>query len=172
MDAQRAIGLIRQQAETGKIPGLNSSQIGFMGFSAGGHLTGHISTAWETRTYPRVDSADDVSCRPDFSLMIYPWMTVQDDLKTLTLNVTNTTPATFLTQAEDDSTAHVECSLFYWLALKQQAAPPSELHLYPRGGHGYGRCTVNPVPWHEVCGWPDRAQLFLKTLGVAPPRPA
>ena len=35
MDAQRAMGLVRQMAASGKVPGLNASKIGFMGFSAG-----------------------------------------------------------------------------------------------------------------------------------------
>ena len=48
---------------------------------------------------------------------------------------------------------------------------PSELHIYPRGGHGYGRCTLNQGAaknFDEVCTWPDRGQLFLQTLGCAP----
>ena len=48
-----------------------------MGFSAGSHLTGHLNVAWEERTYPRVDVADDLSCRPDFSIMVYPWESVR-----------------------------------------------------------------------------------------------
>ena len=72
-----------------------------------------------------------------------------------------------LIQAEDDP-VHVENALFYFLTLKQKGAAPSELHVYPRGGHGYGRCTVSGAPWHEVCTWPDRGHLFLQTLGAAP----
>ena len=58
--------------------------------------------------------------------------------------------------------------VFFWLALKQKEAAPSELHLYPTGGHGYGRCTMPGISRGEVCTWPDRGQLFLQTLGVAP----
>ena len=66
---------------------------------------------------------------------------------------------------------HVENALFYFLALKQNGAAPSEMHIYPRGGHGYGRCTVNKAAaatLYEVCTWPDRGTLFLQTLGAAP----
>ena len=71
-DAQRAVGVVREGATQGKWgSSVNASKIGFTGFSAGGHLTGHISTAWRKRIYPRVDSADDVSCRPDFSVFMY-----------------------------------------------------------------------------------------------------
>ena len=74
------------------------------------------------------------------------------------------TPPTFLAQAEDDG-VHVENSIFYYLALKQRGAPPSELHVYPQGGHGYGRQLCAGL---EVCQWPERAETFLQTLGVAP----
>ena len=48
-----------------QVAGLNaSSQVGFMGFSAGSHLTGHLNVAWKERSYPRVDAADDLPCRP------------------------------------------------------------------------------------------------------------
>ena len=73
MDAQRAMGLVRQQAVS---HGINTSKIGFMGFSAGAHLTGHLNVAWESRSYERVDPADDLPCRPDYSIMVYPWQSV------------------------------------------------------------------------------------------------
>ena len=73
-----------------------------------------------------------------------------------------------LIQAEDDP-VHAENALFYFLALKQKGAAPSELHIYPRGGHGYGRCTMPGLPdTFEVCSWPNQGDRFLQTLGVAP----
>ena len=173
MDAQRAMGMVRQMAENGGVKGLNKSKIGFMGFSAGGHLTGHLSVGWQSRTYTHVDAADDLSCRPDFSMMVYPWKSVSQPPvnapveQASALNVTKDTPPTMLVQAEDDP-VHVENALFYWLALKQNSVH-AELHLYPRGGHGYGRCRGRSGKnFYEVCTWPDRGQLFLSTLGVAP----
>jgi len=172
MDAQRAMGLVRSRASEW---GLNASRIGFMGFSAGGHLTGHLSTTSGlspfARSYPRIDAADDVSCRPDFSLMLYPWCLIGDvgdcsQATNFTVNVPvgPGSPPGFLVQAEDDG-VHVENSIFYFLALKQRGAPPSELHVYPRGGHGYGRQKCTGL---EVCQWPERAETFLQTLGAAP----
>jgi acetyl esterase/lipase len=158
MDAQRAMGLVRQMATTGEVAGLNSSKIGFIGFSAGGHLTGHINVAWQKRSYSLVDKADREPCRPDASIMVYPWRSVSQDPVDEPLsgasasNVTKDTPPTMLVQAEDDP-VHVENALYYWLALKQKGAAPSELHLYPRGGHGYGSCTVKPTNGDEVCTW-------------------
>lgn len=174
MDAQRAMGLVRQMAEKGTIAGLDKSKIGFMGFSAGGHLTGHINVAWKSRTYPRADDADDLPCKPDFAIMVYPWRSVSqapvNEPNATADLVTKDTAPTMLAQAEDDP-VHMENALFYYLALKQKGAAPSDLHIYPRGGHGYGRCNpkVDPgAPFHEVCTWPDRGTQFLQDLGVAP----
>ena len=173
MDAQRAMGLVRQMAADGKLPKLNASRVGFMGFSAGGHLTGHLNVAWNKRTYDLIDAADAFPCRPDFALMVYPWRSVKEAPVNEPIsgasasNVTKETPPTMLVQAEDDPVCP-ENALFYWLALKQKQAAPSELHLYPTGGHGYGRCTMPGMPRAEVCTWPDRGQLFLQTLGAAP----
>ena len=175
-DAQRAMGLVRQMAMSGKLKGLNASKIGFMGFSAGSHLTGHLNVAWKNRTYTRVDAADDISCRPSQSIMVYPWESVSNppvnatNDKASANNVTQDTPPTMVIQAEDDP-VHMENALFYYYALKTQGAAASELHIYPKGGHGYGRCTVNAgaaAAYHEVCTWPDRGRLFLQTLGAAP----
>jgi acetyl esterase/lipase len=176
MDAQRSMGLVREMAAAGKVPGLNASKIGFMGFSAGAHLTGHLNVVWQNRTYSHVDGADVLPCRPDFSIMVYPWRSVSQApvnepiSGASALNITKDTPPTMLVQAEDDP-VHVENSLYYFLALKQKGAAASELHNYPRGGHGYGRCTVNQAAaktFYDVCTWPARGALFLQTLGAAP----
>jgi acetyl esterase/lipase len=185
MDAQRAMGMVRAMAATATtakksslplLPKLNSSKIGFMGFSAGGHLTGHLNVAWHNRSYHHVDhDVDQVSCRPDLSIMIYPWRSVsQFPVKepitgASALNVTHETPPTMLVQTEDDP-YHVENSIYYYLALKQHKASPSELHVYPTGGHGYGRCTNTSTITADldVCTWPDRALDFFKTHGMIP----
>jgi acetyl esterase/lipase len=171
MDAQRAMGLVRSQAATLK---LNASRIGFMGFSAGGHLTAHISTSFATRAYPRIDAADDSSCRPDFAMMVYPAYLVNetaDDsrLNQIMLNVTSAHPTAFLAQTEDDG-IHCENSINYYLALKAANAAPSELHVYPDRNHdakhGYGRCLRPPIHNNEVCTWPQNAEAFMLRLGV------
>lgn len=119
--------------------------------------------------------------------MVYPWRFVRDqdnahpDLRTLTVNVTNTTPPAFLAQAENDG-AHVENSVEYFLALKDAALPGvtitggddqhrqnAELHAFPCCGHGYGMCKVPAAFQHpdwEVCTWPARAEAFLARQGM------
>jgi acetyl esterase/lipase len=175
IDAQRAMGMVRGKAAS---LGLNSSRIGFMGFSAGGHLAAHISTNNTRRAYPRIDGWDDVPCRPDFALMVYPAYLVNETvagdtrgLSQLMLNVSADHPTAFLAQTEDDG-VHCENSINYYLALKAAKAPPSELHVYPdrnrEAQHGYGRCLRPPVHDNEVCSWPVNAAAFLRRLGVAP----
>ena len=107
MDAQRAMGLVRRMAGV-SLPALNKSKVGFIGFSAGAHLTGHLNVAWGARAYPRVDAADDEPCRPDFAAMVYPWRSVSQQPVSeppsgaSADNVTSSTPPTMLVQAEDD----------------------------------------------------------------------
>ena len=68
-DAQRAMGLIRGQA---KGLGIDPHRIGVLGFSAGGHLAAALSNNHTERTYPLVDDADKLSCKPDFAVLVYP----------------------------------------------------------------------------------------------------
>ena len=73
LDAQRAIGLVRSRTRELQ---LNSSRVGVLGLSAGGYLPPQLfvsCTEAASRAYARIDAADDLSCRPDFSAMIYPY---------------------------------------------------------------------------------------------------
>jgi acetyl esterase/lipase len=159
-DAQRALGLVRFHAQEWN---LDPARIGVLGFSAGGHLTAYLSTHYDKRAYQPVDAADEVSCRPDFSMPIYPaYLALKDQDHKLApdLHVTANTPPTFLIQAQDDGVG-VENSLFYYLALKQ-AKVPAEMHLYASGGHGYG---LRPST-QTVTTWPKRAEEWMRSLGV------
>jgi acetyl esterase/lipase len=159
-DAQRAIGLVREHAPEWK---LNPQRIGVLGFSAGGHLAAAASCNYGRRTYPVVDAADAVSCRPDFTVLIYPaYLTTKTDGDSIApeLTITTNTPPTFLAMAEDDP-VRIENVLFYTLALKN-AHVREELHIYPTGGHGYGlRRTQQTVPT-----WPDRVTDWLLSRGL------
>ncbi len=159
-DAQRALGLVRQHAAEW---GIDATRIGILGFSAGGHLAAAASTNYETRTYPAVDDADKLSCRPDFSVLIYPaYLTVKEKSDELApeIKVTAQTPPTFLAMTQDDG-IRVETAIFYALALKN-AKVPFELHVYPTGGHGYG---LRPSE-HNVTTWPLRVTEWMRTRGL------
>jgi acetyl esterase/lipase len=161
-DAQRAVGLVREHAAEWKV---DAKKIGVLGFSAGAHLAAAVSTHYETRHYAKVDAADELSCRPDFAVVVYPGYLAdaENGMKFSTdIPVTKDTPPTFLVQAEDD-TVHVENAVEYFMALKR-AGVPTELHVYAEGGHGYGlRRTKLPVT-----RWPDLVDEWMKTIGVTP----
>jgi len=139
-DAQRALALVRFNAAKW---GIKASRIGIMGFSAGGHLSVMASNCYKERTYPQVDPADTVSSRPDFTILVYPAYLISEKEEgklAPEIGVTANTPPTFIMQTEDDP-INAENGLYYYLALKK-AKVPSELHLYPNGGHGYGMRNV------------------------------
>ncbi len=176
MDAQRAMGVARLNAA---VWGFNASRLGFGGFSAGGHLTARISTNWGFRLYPRIDSADDLSCRPDFSLLVYPWkLLANNSANAMSLSpelvVNSTTPPAFIAQNMDDPTAHPENSLMYARTMHLTGAPHPALHMYPLGGHGFGVCAeLDPVGGFEMCcEWPSHALRYLQYIGMAPQWPA
>lgn len=161
-DAQRAMGMVRAHAAEWKI---DPKRIGVLGFSAGGHLAAALSTHFDKRLYNAVDAVDQQSCRPDFAIVIYPgYLAISE--KNFEFNpdipVTVSTPPTFLVQAEDDP-VHVENVTEYFKELKK-AGVPAELHVYSKGGHGYGlRPTDLPVTH-----WPDLARKWLQTIGILP----
>lgn len=156
-DAQRAMGLFRQKSGA---YGGNPKRIGVIGFSAGAHLAAVLSTQEEGRGYEAVDEADKASCRPDFTMLVYPaYLTVKEENDKISpeLNVSSNTPPTFIAMAEDDP-IRVETALFYAAALRK-AKVPFELHVYPTGGHGYGLRPSSDL----VTTWPQRAADWMRS---------
>jgi acetyl esterase/lipase len=159
-DAQRSMGLVRMNAKSW---GIDSQRIGVLGFSAGGHLSAALSCNYQKRTYPRVDEADALSCRPDFTVLVYPaYLTVaeQGDKVAPDLPITTNTPPAFIVMAQDDP-VRVENALFFSAALNK-AKVPFELHVYPAGGHGYG---LRPSK-HKVTTWPERLADWMGSSGL------
>ena len=157
-DVQRAIRYVRAHADE---LGIDPERIGVMGFSAGAHLSVMASTAYAKRSYPVIDEVDQVSCRPDYCLLVYPaYLSGENFQLAQEIKVTKDVPPTLIIQAEDDK-AFINSSLFYYYALKE-AGVPAWMHLYSTGGHGYGLrdtgCMVNE--------WPDRAEDWFQELGV------
>ena len=161
-DAQRAMGLVRLHAAEW---GIDPNRVGVLGFSAGGHLSAAISNHYERRLYAPIDAADNLSCRPDFSVVVYPGylaLSEQDYAANPDIQPTANTTPTFIVQAEDDP-VHVENAVVYFLQLKNAKAP-AELHVYAQGGHGYGlRPTELPVT-----GWPRLVETWLQTIKILP----
>jgi len=160
-DAQRTLGIVRFHAAEWHV---DPHRIGVLGFSAGGHMVAAISTHFTRRLYPPVDSADAVSCRPDFAITLYPGHLAVPERKFAQnpdIRFTHETPPTFIVQAEDDPVDPVENSIVYHAALRK-AGVPVELHLFAKGGHAFGlRRTSAPIT-----AWPELAEQWLATMGI------
>jgi acetyl esterase/lipase len=161
-DAQRALGIVRSHAAEWHI---DPHRIGVLGFSAGAHLAAALSTHFDQRLYDPLDAADQISCRPDFAVIIYPGylaLAEQNFAPNPDIHVSGQTPPSFILQAENDQ-AHVENSTVYFLALKN-AKVPAEMHIYAEGGHGYGlRRTQLPIT-----AWPQLVETWLHTIKILP----
>jgi pectinesterase len=152
-DAQQAIRLVRTNA---KEWGINKNQIGIMGFSAGGHVASTAATHFDFKA--DAGNNDTVSARPDFAVLIYPVISMDSSIthkgsrnnligskptteKTIffsnELQVNSNTPPSFIVQAADDGTVPVANSLRYYEACVKYKVP-AEIHVYPKGGHGFG----------------------------------
>ena len=154
-DATRAIRFVRYHADEFNV---RADKIGILGFSAGAHLAARTSTLPKGKQpYKPVDSIDKVSARPDFQLILYPaYIERGYDAIDPDFSITAETPPAFVMQAEDDVLS--KSSLAYYIALKE-ANVPAELHLFSRGGHGYGLLrNGNPTQ-----AWPDLAYRWLQS---------
>ncbi len=158
-DAQQAMRLMRAHAAEW---GIDPKKIGVIGFSAGAHLSVVLST--HPDFHGKNVAASTVDAKPDFQMVIYPgWLTDPKVPGTVdpALAPTLAVPPTFLVQAENDYTAHVENVLIYFEALKN-AKVPAELHAYTLGGHGFGM-GQKELP---ISGWTGLAETWLKTIHV------
>ena len=152
-DVQTAIRTTRAHAAEW---GIDPTQVGVMGFSAGGHLASTAAT--------HLTGVDD---RPDFAVLIYPVITMQEKfthkgsrrnliggntnaelvrLYSNELQVTEHTPPTFLALSDDDKGVNPRNSTAFYDALHAQGIP-AELHIYPTGGHGWG--FSNPFDYRD-----------------------
>lgn len=163
-DAQRAMGLLREQADA---YGVDPHKIGVIGFSAGAYLVTNMSNT-EERTYPLTDAADRQSPRPDFAIVAYtarvldtskgrnelalaPWVTISPNA-----------PPTLIIHAMNDSVDDVRQAMAYALALND-AGVPVDMRLYAKGGHAFGmRPTADPITRE----WPGQVEQWLRSLGI------
>ena len=177
MDAQRAMRLVRSNAKSWNI---DSTQIGIMGFSAGGHLASTLGTHFDYGTKSASDPVERQSCRPDFMILMYPVISFTDasihtgsaeallgknpDKNLLTyysseLQVKEDTPPAFLALADDDDGVPAENSLLMYAALRKKKIP-AELHILSEGKHGFGLGLNN----NHVASWTNNLQLWLNWL--------
>jgi len=171
-DAQEAMRVIRRNAASWKI---DPGKVGVIGFSAGGHLASTISTHYADKVY---EVKDNISARPDFSLLIYPVITMDttfthrgtrnnligpDPTEKNVFRFSNEkqvnaeTPPAFLVHSSDDNAVPVLNSISYYEALVRNKVA-AELHIFQKGGHGYG---LAPKGGTES-SWPGLCLIWLK----------
>ena len=178
-DAQRAMRLVRSRAKEFNIaPGV----IGFMGFSAGGHLASTLATHFDAGMPSASDPVDRENCRPDFVILAYPVISMTADYshsgsaknllgdppdpalaKQLSneLNVTSSTPPAFLFSTSADTVVPPENTVAFYLALRK-AGIPAEMHVFEKGPHGVG-LALNDIALSE---WGILLRNWLRVRGV------
>ena len=177
-DAQEAMRTIRRNAKKWNI---DPDKTGVIGFSAGGHLASTLSTHYAERVY---DVKDNISARPDFSLLIYPVISFdaafthmgsrnnligpdpgEEKVKHFSneLQITSDTPPAFLIHSADDNAVPVRNSISYFNGM-QKYGIISEMHVFQKGGHGYG---LAPKGGTES-SWPELCIRWMKAAGFAP----
>jgi acetyl esterase/lipase len=177
-DAQRAIRFVRAQA---KEYGIDPKRVGIWGFSAGGHLASSAATHFDAGKKDG-DEIDQQSCRPDFAILCYPVISMEDGvthggskMNLLGKNpdpklvenfsnekqVTKETPPTFIFHTSADTVVLPENAIRFYTALKK-AGVPAELHIYEKGVHGVGLGRNEP----SLAGWPDRLTDWLKSRKI------
>lgn len=174
LDARRAIRTARAHAQEW---GIDPHKVGVIGFSAGGHLASLCATRFGD-SFPEEgkDGIDQQDCRPDFVGLIYPVISMGDELAhggskrrllgeaptgdlvekcSTEKHVTEKTPPIFLLSTADD---RVDCrnSLSFTSACKAANVPVS-MHLFQEGGHGYGLHGKG-----ELAVWPSLFEAWLK----------
>ena len=159
-DLQRSIRLVRSKAAEWKI---DPKRIGVLGFSAGGHLAVMSASYQDQDSYKPIDAVDKLDVRPNFMVLIYPAYlgdAKKDSGKLDPLvKVNSQTPPTFIAITHDDADRGLFAALYYAELRRNRVA--AELHIYSKGGHGYGlRPSANPVS-----SWPLRLEDWLGASG-------
>ena len=179
VDTQRTMRLVRQKAAEW---GINPAKIGIAGSSAGGHLASTAGTHFDLGNPESKDKIEKMSCRPDFMLLLYPVITLNEEFSHMgsrtnligpgnklelvkkysnELHVTDQTPPTFLILTDDDTTVPPRNSIEFYMALKKFNIP-AEMHIFSKGGHGFGMNKIN----QPVDQWPNLFAQWLKAQRI------
>lgn len=146
-DIRRAVRTIRSRASEWNV---DPKRIGVLGSSAGGHLAARVSTGFDIQTYQEVDELDGVSCKPDFTILLYPAYMNKGKALSKEFDVSNELSPTLIVSAKDDG--FFPGSQIYAKALKEAGAS-IRVHFFEKGGHGFSlRPKEHPLStWSDLC---------------------
>ena len=139
-DGRQAITYVKSHADEYKIA---PDRIGIMGFSAGGMVA--ASTAFNY----------DAGNRPDFVVPIYA-----DIPESRLGQVSSDAPPLFIACTQDDEFGFVTHAIRMYMKW-YEANRPAELHLYAKGGHGFGAGS----PANTTFDWISQFLVWLRMLG-------
>jgi acetyl esterase/lipase len=185
LDGQRAVRTVRLHA---KAWGIDWKRIGIMGFSAGGHVASSVGTHYDPYIPGSTDPVNGQSCRPDFMILVYPVISMQDkiahagskhallgehpdeklvNLYSNEMQVTDDTPPAFIVAGKPDKIVPVKNSELFYQALKRHGVHCEFLEL-PKGEHGFGLGRKDPEigKWTEAClAWMGKEGLVKTAAG-------
>lgn len=169
-------------------------KVAVIGFSAGGHLAGSISTLYGEKVVKDYLLDKAVLCRPDLTVLCYPVIVNGElahqgsiknvsggdaslaDFLSLDKRVTSDCPPAFIWTTQNDTAVPSENSLLVALAYKK-AKVPFELHIFEEGQHGLALCNdetcgdKNPILDNpQVSKWLMLCDAFLKKHGFCLPK--
>jgi acetyl esterase/lipase len=180
LDARQSIRYIRKNA---KRFGIDPERIAVMGSSAGGHLAALVSTAGYEIPCETDTELSDVPAVPNLQILCYPVTNfeshngsynnllgaehTEEERLALTPNllVDDTTPPAFIWHTFEDATVAIASTYDYVTRLKEHNIP-TELHVYPFGGHGLGLASaVEGRELTHVQSWAGLLENWLKLYG-------
>ncbi len=189
VDASRAIRYVRSHATE---LGVNPSQIGVWGFSAGGHLSAYMATVHKPGDPAAADPIDRVSDRPDFAIISYGVLALDlyaragvVPLQTLigqnptqaaidaidpSKHVSADSSPCLIYSTTGDRTVDPRNATEFYEALKA-AGVPVELHIFELGAHGTHMGVDQPPSMHELTLFPTLLANWLQLHGWMPPQP-
>ena len=147
MAIQDALEAIKHVRNNASVYDIDPSKIGIMGFSAGGTVT--LGAAY-------VGIGDS---KPNFVAPIYAFTDAMDKIK----NIPKENTPIFIAVASDDQLGFAQSNAKLYLDWKA-AGQPAELHVFEKGGHGFGMRKQNlPTDtWNERFGEWLKMQGYLK----------
>ena len=160
-DAQQAVCEVRRRA---KEYGIDPQKVGVLGFSAGGQVS--LVAASNDLRFPAAEGSP--SHKPDFLLLIYAYRIYDPMTKALRkeINIDYGLPPTFLAQMGDDKGSVPQGTALLYLELINRNIP-AEIHVYERGGHGFGMRARPNAP--GTSDWTHRATEWLQLRGYIAP---
>lgn len=181
-DLQRTFQLVRENADR---YGIDTTRVGAIGFSAGGHLV-TMGGAFSHEDYlATLGITTDVSLGPDWVAAIYPVVSMQDsiahkrsrmsllgkkytkemqDAFSMELRIGKNMPPTYVQASDDDNVVDVRNSIALYKALKYNNIKCHFEH-FAKGGHGYG---MKDCDFARESGWQERLNEWLVEINVFP----